>query len=240
MPDLPPMFTAVAAREAGTSRGSLRHGIATGRLVSIRRGVFARRDWWEARCREPGGEHAARVAAVVLSSQLPMYASHYSAAALLRLPVPSGEPVRPVFTSPMRGAMRRADRSWVVRNAALPTGSRVLVKIRGIGAVPATSPARTSIDIARQYGFAAGLVVADAVLRRGLATRRDLHRCAAGMAGWPGSVAAAAMVEYADGARESPAESRSFALFVTRGLVLPACNVWVVGEGRGGVRADFP
>ncbi len=44
---------------------------------------------------------------------------------------------------------------------------------------------------------------------------------------------------FAGDSRESPAESLSYAIFVDADMVLPECNVWVVGRGRGGVRADF-
>lgn len=58
------------------------------------------------------------------------------------------------------------------------------------------------------------------------------------MVGWNSS-APRLVARHGSGRRESPNESCSFALFVERDLPLPECNAWLIGAGRGGVRADF-
>lgn len=100
------------------------------------------------------------------------------------------------------------------------------------------TPARTALDVARVHGFAAGLVLADAALGGDRAIAADLDRIATSMVGW-NSTRAKLVAVHASGRRESPIESWSFAEFVKRGLPLPTCNEWVIGEGPGGVRSDF-
>jgi hypothetical protein len=80
------------------------------------------------------------------------------------------------------------------------------------------------MDIARTRGLAAGLVLADAALARGLTTASDLDRIAAFMRGWSGAAAARRVAEHASGLRESPIESISFALFVDRCLPSPSAT----------------
>ena len=96
--------------------------------------------------------------------------------------------------------------------------------------------ARTVIDIARDRPFLEALVTADAALRRGL-HREQLLDVLADMPRWPGTVAAAKVVKYADGRSESAAESVTRARFVLLDLPLPELQVWV--EADGGRRVDF-
>jgi hypothetical protein len=116
--------------------------------------------------------------------------------------------------------------------AALPTGHVVL-----IGGVPATSLARTVVDIARTRPFLEALVTADAALRHGL-SRQHLHRVLAVMEHWPGVRAAAEVVRWADRRSESPCESVVRGRFVHLGLPLPEPQVWIP-VGRQSRRVDF-
>lgn len=93
--------------------------------------------------------------------------------------------------------------------------------------------ARTVIDIARDRPFLEALVTADAALRRGL-RRQQLLDVLAAMPRWPGTVAAAEVVRWADPRSESAAESVTRARFIVLGLPVPDLQVWVRGR-----RVDF-
>ncbi|AYY12802.1 hypothetical protein EF847_08830 [Actinobacteria bacterium YIM 96077] len=105
--------------------------------------------------------------------------------------------------------------------------------------VLSASPARTALDVARHYGFGAGLVIADAGLHGRVIEPGELAKVSDRMAGWGKSHDARSVAHHASVTRESPGESCSYATFVTAAFPLPECNAWVVGEGRGGIRADF-
>jgi very-short-patch-repair endonuclease len=95
-----------------------------------------------------------------------------------------------------------------------------------------TRPARTVIDIARNSGLRAGLVVADAALADGLVSMSDLDAALAGAVRWPGVRTARRVVELASPLAESPLESLSRLLVVDAGLPLP--ELQVVVHTRGG------
>lgn len=126
---------------------------------------------------------------------------------------------------------RRTTGRTDVAVAQLPEGHVVR-----INDVPVTSMARTVIDIARDRPFLEALVTADAALRRGL-RREELEAVLAQMPRWPGTVAAAEVVRWADGRSESAIESVVRARFILLGLPIPQLQIWV--EADGGRRVDF-
>lgn len=129
---------------------------------------------------------------------------------------------------------RRSTGRTDVSVAALPAGH--VVRLEGMGDVLFTSMARTVVDIARRRPFLEALVTADAALRRGL-SRERLEEVLAQMPRWPGVVAAAEVVRWADGRAESAAESVVRARFILLGLPVPDLQVWV--QAGGGRRVDF-
>lgn len=82
-------------------------------------------------------------------------------------------------------------------------------------------------------------MIADAGLRRRLIHPNELVRVGERMTAWSHGRQIALVTTHASGLRESPGESVPYAMFVNAGIPLPECNAWVVGYGRGGVRADF-
>jgi hypothetical protein len=80
------------------------------------------------------------------------------------------------------------------------------------------------------------LVTADAALRRGL-RHEQLVAVLAQMPRWPGVVAAAEVLRWADGRAESAAESVARARFILLGLPVPQLQVWLSADG--GRRVDF-
>ncbi|SDS36903.1 type IV toxin-antitoxin system AbiEi family antitoxin domain-containing protein [Jiangella sp. DSM 45060] len=226
--------TIAELRARGMSAGAQRHAVATGRLVRLRRGVYCDGAVWRASARRPADRHVVEACAAWLALGRRGWATGYSAAVIAGLPVPHGEPRQLRFSLPRRPHGRRAYPGMRLRTAGVDEADVLL-----INGVPVTAPARTALDVAREHGFAAGLVLADAALRAGIATAEELRRVAERQSGWPSGSRAVLVATHADGARESPAESVSYAGFVTAGLPLPACNAWIVGHGAGGVRADF-
>ncbi|NEE00059.1 type IV toxin-antitoxin system AbiEi family antitoxin domain-containing protein [Phytoactinopolyspora halotolerans] len=218
----------------GMTRSAIAHALRTGRLVRVRRGVYCESAVWDRSASSPVRRHAIEIHAALLAMGKRGWASGYSAALLLRLPTPKGEPSDVELSFPRRTQSRRSYPGLRVRAATVVEGDVV-----AIDGVPVTSPTRTALDLGRNRGFAAGLIVADAALRRELTTSRQLEEAARRMSGWRGGSNVRLVAEHASGMRESPGESLSFAAFVDAGIPLPECNVWVVDEGPSGIRSDF-
>ncbi|WP_246221251.1 hypothetical protein [Phytoactinopolyspora mesophila] len=196
--------------------------------------MYCERAAWEASASSSALRHAIEVWAAILALGRRGWASGYSAALLLGLPVPKGQPEGVEISLPQRFHGRRGYRGMRVRTASVAKGD--VFVLRG---VPMTVPARTSLDITRNHGFPAGLIVADAALRNDVVRPGELDEMVEGMKGWRKSSQMRLVAEHASRTRESPGESFSYAVFVIAEFPLPECNAWVVGEGHGGVRSDF-
>ncbi|MGI8536857.1 MAG: hypothetical protein ACR2K2_10240 [Mycobacteriales bacterium] len=100
--------------------------------------------------------------------------------------------------------------------------------------VPVTTLARTAVDVARHRGFAAGVITADAVLRREV-PREELDAVLGRCLRWPGLFAAQTSVAFADALSESALESLGRVRFHEQGLPAPELQVWLGGpDGRIG------
>jgi len=229
------VFGLEEARRSGLSEAAIRHAVAQGRLIRIRKGMFCDADLWQRSAAVPAARHALEARAAWISLGRRGWASHYSAALLSGLPVPQGQPDRVTLSQATRPEGRRAYHP----DLRLRTARVEPCDIGSEWGMAVLRSARTALDVTRLHGFGAGLVVADAALARNLATKSDLDRIAAWMRGWSGASAVRQVADHASGRRESGLESCSFALFVDRRLPLPECNRWVVGNGRDGVRSDF-
>jgi Transcriptional regulator, AbiEi antitoxin len=234
MAKLPIVFTLAEAERCGLSRAAVRHALARGRLIRVRKGLFADATLWQKTASDPALRHVLETRAAWLALDRRGWASHYSAAVLNGLPVPRDQPAHVTISQATRPEGRRLYRPGLRLRTAQ-------VDPRDVGSewsVAVLTPARTALDVARVHGFAAGLVLADAALARDQVIAADLDRIATSMVGW-NSTRARLVAVHASGRRESPIESWSFAEFVKRELPLPTCNEWVIGEGQGGVRSDF-
>ena len=99
---------------------------------------------------------------------------------------------------------------------------------------------RTIVDVAREHGVDAGVVAADAALRRGLANPTDLKQAIDRCHRWPGSASAQRVVLLGDGRAESVLESVSRVRVSDAGLPLPQLQAKVGDEtGRFIARLDF-
>lgn len=202
--------------------------------MRARRGVYCSAELWHGTAGSPVRRHALEAYAGLVALRRKGWASHYSAALLNELPVPLREPRLVTLTVDDPAASRRS-----YPGLRLLTGSVAPEDTTTVWNIPVLTPARTSLDVARDAGFAAGLVLADASLRVGEDERNDLARIADVQRLWPYGDAVRLVAAHASATRESAVESKSFAAFVEAGLPLPACNAWVVGHGEGGARGDF-
>lgn len=126
--------------------------------------------------------------------------THTSAVALLGLPM----------------TFHGADTVWInrgpgtsgYRSPLLVSRSSDMAKdeIVRVGGYRVTSPGRTALDMARQFGFVTGTMIADAALAGGVtpAQMADLARRGAGRRG---NAMAWTVTDFADGRSESPGES---------------------------------
>ena len=86
--------------------------------------------------------------------------------------------------------------------------------------VPATTCARTAVDLARWVSFRSAVVVMDSALRRN-SSPTQLDAVVARCSRWPGIRAARRAAQFADARAESPLESISRVVFAEAGLPAP-------------------
>jgi hypothetical protein len=168
--------------------------------------------------------------------------SHYSGAAVWRLPILGAWPTRVHVMKP-RGSDARSTASIVRHSAVVPFTP---VTIGDLHVTPLSS---TVVDLAASLPFAAGVAVADAALRRSthpiglehLGTV-DRDRLLAELTRIPlthGAARAARVVEFADGAADRPGESVSRVSMLRAGLSAPLLQVPLVGASGQEWTVDF-
>jgi hypothetical protein len=220
----------------GLSRRELARQVASGELVRIRYGTYARASLVAAAAADPVLALALDVANAVAG--LPRaVASHQSAARLRGLDLLNGPPDGPVhITVPPGtrvGSYRRAD---VIRHsAALPEAH-----VTELFGVRVTTAARTAVDIARTGTFMAGVVTADSALHQRWTSKTELRRVLASCDGWPGIGNARTVVEFASPLAESVLESCARVVFHQKGLPSPELQITILGQGGSKIaRVDF-
>lgn len=203
--------------------------VRSGRWVALRRAVYLTQSLLPD---DPVLRHAVQVAAVALSSSLPVVASHGSAALLHGLPQ-LRTPERPVLTRVRSdGAARSAPRRAAALVASVPREH--LTRVHG---VPVTSVARTAVDLARTHDDVDAVLAVDAALRvvprSALLTVLDVQR------GWPGAARAVRQVAFGDGRAESALESLGRLRMAELGLPAPELQVVVGGADGPVARVDY-
>ncbi len=108
-----------------------------------------------------------------------------------------------------------------------------------IDGVQATSPLRTSIDLARQLRRRDALAALDAFLRSELVTQEELRAALPRFRGLRGVVQARQLVAVADGRSESPGESWTRLAIIDAELPVPEPQLWVREGGRRVFRVDL-
>lgn len=224
----------------GFTESTLRRAVAEGTLVRLRRGRyrFARPSDTAPPQQWPDGEAEIRHR-YLLQAALPFepgtVASHQSAAVLHELPVPAGSLGTLAMMRPGSGQGTRTPTRQLRRALLL---ERDLTVIHGI---PATTLARTALDLARTLAFPDAVAALDAALRTHTAPdalRADLlarlaHRQS-------GNAAARRAILFADPRAESPGESRCRAAFEIAGLPIPELQFNIANAaGEFVARTDF-
>ena len=105
-----------------------------------------------------------------------------------------------------------------IRRAALPPED-----VTHVDGIPVTTRLRTAFDLARLEPLVEAVCCLDAFLRAGLPAT-DLAACIGSHPAWRGVRRATAALRHADGAAESPMESRLRMLLVLAGLPRPIVN----------------
>jgi very-short-patch-repair endonuclease len=209
------VFTREQAVRAGLGRDEIERQRRAGHLVAVRRSVYATATEVADTADDPLAEHRRAASARRLVTGRDVTISHTSAAWLHGYRLLTGPPARPTLTV-ARAPGSQPLHLHGVHTAALPAQDRHLL----LPKVPLTSQARTVADCCRVLGRDAALVVADSALGRGV-SREDvlavLERCVR----WPGVVAAADVVRFADGRAESVLESLARQWFLEQGLPAP-------------------
>lgn len=198
-------FTVAEARRAGLDRWHL-EGASWRRLAP---GVYA----WAGLAETPDLKlESARL-------RLPASAafSGKTAAWLHGLDVAPADPIEAILPGHGEGWERGGVR---VRRAALDDGE--VVARRGFRT---TSLVRTLTDLSRKLGLVEAVVIADMALHARSINQAELRRWVDRHAGRKGVGAARRVLEFAEGAAESPMESRIRMLLVLNGLPRPEVQV---------------
>lgn len=178
--------------------------------------------------------HVELIAATIPQLKADAWAlSHTSAAVMLGLPVPH-EGLGAVWITRPGGRSAHRREQLMTRVCEFEADEIITV-----GGLRVTCPERTAIDIARQHGLPAGLMVADAVLRAG-GSPEKMQELVVRSSGRRGNRAAARAVELADGVSESPGESMMRAHLVSLGCPPPVLQFVIRDpDGRFVSRNDF-
>jgi predicted transcriptional regulator of viral defense system len=211
------VFTPADAAACGFSRSAVRHRLAIGEWVRLRRGVFAE-------SAAIAGDHTAteiaRVAAAIAAVGPGAAASHHSAAVLHGLALYGRRPSYVAVTTNKRIPTSCDSLEWLrVRRSALPDDH--VVHVCG---VPVTSVARTAVDVARGRSLRTAVVVLDAALRVGC-ERGRLEDVVRSQRRWPGVTGARQALVLADEGSESPLESLAHVCQFEAGLPRPHTQV---------------
>lgn len=224
-------------RAAGLSARQLHSLTVSGHLVKIRRGVYATSNVMARAETDPGLRHALYVVAVTDTRTGKGVASHHSAAQLLGLNLLNPQsPGTVMLTVPPGTRVSYYARTGVVCHMAeLP--SEHLTTLYG---VPATTAARTVVDIARTASFMEGVVVTDSALYERHTSKTELRRVLLRCDRWPGISRSRRVVEFATGLAESVLESCARVVFREQGLPAPELQVHISGRDRTVIaRVDF-
>jgi hypothetical protein len=221
---------------SGVTPDRIRQLVGAGQLKRLGRGVYARADLASSVASDRDGDRLLRLAAVLAIVGPRAVASHQDAAILHGLAL-LDRPKADEFTvtCPRGVTGHRTGRAGLrVHMAWLPDGHLVVRN-----KVPATSVARTVIDLARTTPFRSGVAAADCALHGGTTSKAELRSVIATCARWPGIDRARRVVDFSDSRSESPFESISRVAFRDAGLPAPELQVWVGGPDRVVGRVDF-
>ena len=213
------------ADASGVPRAVLRRSEVRGLVRRVGKSAFVLEEAYQAG--DPWERFRLRSIGFAMCCAPTTHLTGWAAAVLHGLPTFGAAPATPV-------AVRSGDAHTAsnatpygrVRTGHLPPRHRTVR-----AGVPTVGLAYTVVDVARHFGSTAGLMVADAVLSRGV-HREILARLTEEMVRYPGMETARWVVEYADQRSESPLETLGRLAFLARGRAVPVSNVWFEVSGR--------
>jgi len=202
-------FTLVR-EDAGSDFDRIRPKVRAGEVVRLLRGVYYPADAWERET--PRERHLTIARAVVLLRSRRIVFSHRTAAVVWGLPL-LGDPPESVHAVSRRAGGGRSDDRLVRHCTDIPPQTAT------IDGLEVTELGRTAIDIARSSRFGEAVMIADAVLTRGV----GVHELARELPepGARGVKRAREVVAFADARSGSPLESLSRASIFEAGLSAP-------------------
>ena len=207
--------------------------VRRGVLLRIGRGIYVRAAVARQFSGVPHADHLLRAAAAVIQTGSGAVISHRSAALLHGLDLIGDGVTRVTITAPPQGG-RHGGAGIHLYTTPMPP-EHVTTKCD----LPATTVARTVIDLARTLTFIDGVLAADSALRKGLTSKDELRAVLAAGPRRRGTAQAARVVAFADGLAESALESIARVVFRDCGLPPPALQVWLPPGGQAIGRADF-
>jgi very-short-patch-repair endonuclease len=218
-------------RGCGQGEAAIRRGLRRGTLWSPRRGILAVAAVPEPEPDDVPGRRLAERRRAALAATAAALAnqghvvSGRSAAILAGLPL-FREPDQPQLTAAVPVTMGHRG-GLLARPATLSPA-----ELDHWFGAPVTKLPRTLVDLARHDRWD-GIIAADAALREGLASRREIERALARASGWPGVRRARTTLLLADPRAESPLESLTRLRLHYSGLPMPEPQVWIrVGADR--------
>ncbi len=223
-------FTTVEALETGCTPQGLTQLIATGEIIRLAAGVYAVRTAYGVA--DSTERHAMTARGVVRRRGSGFQASHYSALALMEVPLWNCNLGRIHVTRTGDGPPRRT-KGLSIHKAY---GAQSLGGWDGIACVPA---ALAVVGAASEAGYECGVVAADNVLARNLTTIEELEFWVDYLAGTPNIVAARKAVEFADERSESVGESRTRIVMAAAGLPSPRPQAEIFDGAQFVGRVDF-
>jgi hypothetical protein len=200
------------------SRKGLEVAVRAGRVVRVRRGVYAMKP----------PDVPARLAALDLAAGNPIVACMHTAAEMYG------------FSAELDGRLHILDPGIRMRPAAdLMVHQRIGAPLRRVHGRLATAPAWTAVEIARTLRRPRALAVLDAALYVQSCTPAELSAAVDEQKGRRGIVHVRELVNLADRRAESPMESEARLVFIDGGLPLPELQYEIV-DRRGRLwRVDF-
>jgi hypothetical protein len=200
--------------------------------VKVRRGAYTTAD--HAASLDEAGRHVLKVRAAAGRLDGQVVVTGVSALAVQGVPL-WGVDLNVVHVAREAGFSSRTDAHVVHHVAPIPDSQ--LVEVNGL-LIPVIE--RNLVDAARQVSFESGVVLADGA-RRLLPFDPDLAQSVVeSQRDWPGSVKAARVVRFSDGAAETVGESRSRVMIARIGLPAPQLQkCFYRSDGTVLARSDF-
>lgn len=219
------LLTHAQARSAGLSNSDIRRLLRAGALVTVRWGVYADGDAWNA-LDEFTGQPMLRIRAVSMTRRVADYVfSHDSSAIALDMGAPDPR-TADVHVTRMKvhGDAVRAG----IKHHRAPFLEHDVMEVEGLRVL---GPARTALDMAREHGRAAGLAACDAALRAGV-SRLELVEAFERMGCWPQSRVMRWCIEHADHGAETYLESQAREFVLELGIGTPETQFGLHADGR--------